>query len=408
MQALLAFKAWTRSIGHIETRASIIAVANSSVGRRCLLWNTCADALIPYPTRVVMPDDATIKRMMNAQRTAIQSGTPWCPLRALSAMGVMHGAKGSPRCPKVSTWAHGAWAHIRGATWGPAHARVEQGEHWRRAIEHASHITIHGNTGDFPSNDAINRAAQVLLRTADARFVDSQADPAAGTGHSLYMITWHRAHAKYKAWTRTRSNARRWSTGDGNEWVALSEAQNITDAARLLRLLCNALPGRARWRPHCQRIDHKCHQCTAQPVQLVWRSPSPPDAGDSDDGIAWCSACIQPGMAEHSWASLPEHMIPSTLKEQALSLRQGSDDASFDTRQSHYGACPLCGLGEAGAEHIWQWCTAAIMAWSKCGDRTSWREALSGRCNDKLRQSFPCVLRSSAAHPSQPTTALKE
>ena len=90
-------------------------------------------------------------------------------------------------------------------------------------------------------------------------------------------------------------------------------------------------------------------------------------------------------MAEHSWASLLGHMIPSTLREQALSLRQGSDDTGFDTRQSHYGACPLCGLGEAGAEHIWQWCTAAAMAWSKCGDGTSWREALPGRCNDKLR-----------------------
>ena len=80
-----------------------------------------------YPARVVMPDDATIKRMMTAQRTAIQSGTPWCPLRALSAMGVIHGVKGCPRCPKVSTWAHGAWAHIRGTPWGLAHARVEQG-----------------------------------------------------------------------------------------------------------------------------------------------------------------------------------------------------------------------------------------------------------------------------------------
>ena len=287
MKALLAFKAWVRSIGRIETRVNIIAVANSSVDRICLLWNTYADALIPHPARVVMPDNATIKRMMNAQRTTIQSGTPWCPLRALSAMGAMHGVKGSPRCPKVSTWAHGAWAHIRGAPWGPAHARAEQGEHWRRAIEHANHITIHVNTGDFPCNDATIRAARVLIRTADTRFVDSQADPAPGTGHSLYMITWHRTRAvKYNAWTRTRSTTRRWSTGGGSEWVALSEAQNITDAARLLRLLCNALPGRARWMPNSQRIDHKCHQCEAQPVQLVWRSPSPPDVRNSDDGIA--------------------------------------------------------------------------------------------------------------------------
>ena len=90
-------------------------------------------------------------------------------------------------------------------------------------------------------------------------------------------------------------------------------------------------------------------------------------------------------MAEHAWASPPEHMIPSTRREQAYSIRQGRDDLKFDTRQSHFGACPLCGGGEAGAEHIWQWCIAAVMTWAKCGDGTNWCEALAGQCNDRLR-----------------------
>ena len=173
--------------------------------------------------------------------------------------------------------------------------------------------------------------------------------------------------------------------GTAQEWFALSEAQNMTDATSLLRRLCDALHGRARWRPNSQRVAHKFHACAAQPVQLVWRSPSPPEVGNGEDGMAWCSACIQPGMAEHAWASLPEHMIASTLREQAYSIRQGRDDFEFDARQSHFGACPLCGMGEAGAEHIWQWCAAAIMTWAKCGDGTSWREVLAGRCSDRLR-----------------------
>ena len=78
-------------------------------------------------------------------------------------------------------------------------------------------------------------------------------------------------------------------------------------------------------------------------------------------------------------------MVPSTLWEQAYSIRQGSVIRNFDTRQSHFGACPLCGAGEAGAEHIWQWCSAAVMTWAKCGDGSSWREALAGRCNDSMR-----------------------
>ena len=125
--------------------------------------------------------------------------------------------------------------------------------------------------------------------------------------------------------------------------------------------------------------------CAAQPVQLVWRSASPPEIGDGEDGMAWCSDCIQPGMAEHSWACLPVHMIPSSLREQARYSRQEHASCNSDTRQSHFGACPLCGIGEAGAEHIWQWCSAAVMAWAKCGDGYNWREALAGRCNDRLR-----------------------
>ena len=134
MKALLAYQVWTRSVGRMETRADLTAVANSSVGRRCLLWNAYSDSLIPYPARVVMPDDNTVKRMLTAQRDAIQLGTPRCPLKALSALGVIHGVKRPPRCPKISVQAHSAWAYIRGSPRGPAHARVEQGNLWRCAV----------------------------------------------------------------------------------------------------------------------------------------------------------------------------------------------------------------------------------------------------------------------------------
>ena len=30
---------------------------------------------------------------------------------------------------------------------------------------------------------------------------------------------------------------------------------------------------------------------------------------------------------------------------------------------SEYGACPLCGLGEGGAEHLLLWCPAVALAW---------------------------------------------
>ena len=101
--------------------------------------------------------------------------------------------------------------------------------------------------------------------------------------------------------------------------------------------------------------------------------------------MAWCTDCFQPGMTENSWACLPVRMIPSSLREHAHLINQGQSRCSFDTRPSHFGPCPLCGLGEAGSEHIWQWCSAAYMACAKCGDGSSWRDALAGRCNDRLR-----------------------
>ena len=122
----------------------------------------------------------------------------------------------APRCRRGHT-EHG---HTFVAHRGDLHTRG-----WNKAdtgdalSNNANHIT-HGSTGDFPSNDAVNRAARVLIRTADAWFVDSQADPAPGTGHSLYMITWHRTHAtKYNTWTNLKHGP---MLGDGPQGTALN------------------------------------------------------------------------------------------------------------------------------------------------------------------------------------------
>ena len=47
---------------------------------------------------------------------------------------------------------------------------------------------------------------------------------------------------------------------------------------------------------------------------------------------------------------------------------------------NEYGACPLCGLGEGGAEHLLLWCPAIALAWrllaADCGNLLA--EAVSG------------------------------
>ena len=149
------------------------------------MWNSYSDSLIPYPARVVMPDDNTVRRMLTAQRIAIQLGTPWCPLKALSALGAVHGVKGAPRCPRISVRAHGAWAHIIGTPWGPAHARSEQGDLWTIAVVHANQVLAHARDDASDIDASITRAARTIVQTADERFVDPRSPPARGTGCGL-------------------------------------------------------------------------------------------------------------------------------------------------------------------------------------------------------------------------------
>ena len=134
----LVVTSWKRPIESIELRSERVAATNASFGRKSLMWNSYVDSLIPYPSRVAPPNEDTLERMERAQRLALQSRTAWCPKRALSAMGVYHGIKGAPRCPRASAMAHGAWSHILKEPRGPTPARRDQAELWRKTVQHAS------------------------------------------------------------------------------------------------------------------------------------------------------------------------------------------------------------------------------------------------------------------------------
>ena len=341
--------AWKRSTERMEQRGVRIATSNASFGRKSLMWNSYVDSLIPYPARVVIPNEATIRRMESAQRIALQGGTAWCPKRALSGMGIFFGIKGAPRCPRASTMAQGAWSHILGEPWGPSPARRQQRLLWTQAVRFANGLLSHDLHFPAIGRDRAMRAARIIIRMADARFHDPDAPTVPGTGHSLYIILWLSLHqAKHREWMRARSLARRWAVGNGEEWRTLESSPTTTDGARILRLLCNALPGQARWRPRSQRREHRCSRCDGGEVQLVWRSPSPPDAHVDDEGVAWCHDCLDAGTLNNQWASLPDAMLPPDLRNHAADVRGHTQPPSFDHRPSSTGHARSVDLAKLG------------------------------------------------------------
>lgn len=311
----LAVESWRRTQGRIDSRAAGIAASGSSFGRRGLLWNCYGMSLLPYPSRVVPPTEATIVSLEEACRSAIQPGARWCPLAALSALGVMFDTRNAPRCPRAACQALGAWAFANAATWGPGPARRAQRALWTLAVQHADTITRgHYEEPVWSTGARVRNAASRVLSAADARFTDPRVSIPRSVGSGLYDVLWHRLHLRtILRWTRGRSMSRRWAPGDGLEWSTLGHAPSATDAARILRLLCNGLPGAARWRPSSQRRPRQCRACGSGDIAVAWRSPSPPLSRPGDPGLAWCAECLPFADVEQPWQCLPRSFIPEAL-----------------------------------------------------------------------------------------------
>ena len=165
-----------------------------------------------------------------------------------------------------------------------------------------------------------------------------------------------------------RSSERRWAPGTGEEWALVQASATVTDAGRVLRLLCNGVSSRARWRTAGQRAARRCVVCGDAGVTLAWSSPAGPEADEPGPGLGWCRGCAGQWNAGNCWAALPELDLPCELWDRAREItRCRGPLTEFVAQLSQFGACPLCGTGEAGSEHLWMWCPAVALAWSRCG-----------------------------------------
>ena len=179
-------------------------------------------------------------------------------------------------------------------------------------------------------------------------------------------------------WSRLRdhSRARSWAPGHGAEWNLLSGAASFTAAFHLLRFLCNGLPGRARHRPDHLRPPHACSRC-ARPSTHARATTS-----QLGPGVEWCEPCLGDWAgSKDRWAALPAALLPPPLRPAAAQIvaRLGSPPPQLAPKVSPFRRCSLCGLGEAGAEHLWLWCSAVALFWASHrseGAPTSFGDAL--------------------------------
>ena len=344
------------------------------MGRKASMWNVYVASLIPYPAQVIPPSPATVRSFRKALRLAfLPGGAAWCTTTAITALGPVWGIRGSPKCPEASARAQGALAHIRGSAWGPAPARRAQGAAWAAVVTWAHDAARHGgppHVRDLPEHA---RGAAARVRQIANALAARLPDPLqAGDAAVVYKAAWFAMHFRgYHAWMQQRSAGRRWAPGDGSEWGILSSAATATDAARVLRFLCNGLPGGSRWRPREQRPPRTCSSCADEGVVIAQEAPTRLQSGRIAPGLGWCRGCAGPWTEGQTWACLPDDSLPPQLRPSAARLRDERPGlAHFSGAPSSYGACPLCGSGEAGAEHLWVGCPVTETVWDEFGDGT--------------------------------------
>ena len=349
---------WGKAMGKMRTRSLTLHDAHASPGRRAAVWNAYIASLVPYPAQYT-PASPAIERSMRAHlRTAIGlAGTHWVPDFVLTGLGLRYQVPGCPKCPVSLGRGLAALAHARGEVWGPRPAR-------RRALTRWNKLTRWAQ--GQPTLPCPRSRSNVLTPSKAAAIIAAHTqrpDLPRGRrlGRALYVAAWSQQHGHtLDTWFAAASARRRWAQGDGSEWDILAATADFTAAYHVVRVMANGLPGHARWRTAADRFPHQCTVCRCQ-ADAVWHT-----ASATTPGTAWCHGCLGGwGAGVAKWPLLPDDQLPQPLQDQAAIYRHRCPPPAIQVPldPSPYGCCPLCGLGEASAEHIWMWCPAVALAW---------------------------------------------
>jgi len=364
---LVQMGTWKKAGGTFQYRIETFFRNSTSPRIRAYLWNTYLVSLAPYPAQVCQPPPTVLRQMQTGIRKAFHT-KGWAPWWIIGSAPATTSIAGAPRCLSATAAAAGAIGWLRDGGCGPPEHRRVQGRLWLRCVAWAQ-----GEHWD----PRCRKDAETITQLEAQRNANEAALGLRGKGATIYRAAWRALWLRrWERWMETRSASRRWLPTHGTEWLVLGATRSYSAYWHVLKLLAGGLASAWTGRPREQRTAHPrlCTRCGDPAVEWSWRTPT-----STQTGVGWCRRCLTPAQrmaGGHMWAipadgtahALDPHAARELLREAEIG---GSPPTGGGPTLGMYGdlpgsclrACPLCGTGEMGAEHLVIWCPAVFHAW---------------------------------------------
>ena len=361
---------WEAATDKLCARAEELCGKAASPTLRASHWNTYMVPIVLYPAQLANPPSLAVQRILRAQASLFRtegwaSGAP----QLLPLLGGFLRLKGAPRCPLAAAHTSSLLALLGKGAWGPEHLLSGTQELWDRCKLWAS-LADEDWWGPrtTPVKDVVRQLAQLQTSRSDGQGI--RRDLLRKAARQVYLaLLLQIDRGRSQQWFERKGNGR---VGTALSLLrlrgVLHHANGFTAGLHAVRLLLGTYKGLAGRRSADTRINcpRSCHSCRSPEVARVWVTP-----GQGHRGVAWCSNCL-PDCAE----SAPPWVIAwraygdtsrTPLDDAALAAPPSPEklqDSTWVHTASAYSACPLCGRGEAGSEHLCHWCPAVALAWT--------------------------------------------
>ena len=364
-------------------RTSAMKATRMSLANRSANWNTFCVSTVPYPASILPLSQQDASDLRRALGTLFPCRT-WISQDMITDLGMVLQLRGTPRDPGLVADTASVMSLARGGLAGPEGGHGPCLQYARDVHEWA--VATAAAPEDFLPVEHERRAARKLLLTYPDRGHFGRGPE---TSRLIYLALWSkRRRAGTTAYLLRRSRTRRWRPSEGHEWAALRHAPSWAIAWVTARMYCNGVPGTAQRRLRNADAQDRCWGCGCErPLKWRWlsRSDTP---GAEQDAVGWCELCT--GNATR--AALPLARIESPHRPGSLGPPQADEPNHLPgaavPRRGVFQRCPLCGDGEAGAEHLAIFCSAVANTWARLGmPGTDWWLGDDGE-DQTLRVSF--------------------